>query len=328
MDHDRQLMLDFKSARAEILRRLADFDYANDDAVTPFAGLTCYRRIAPARPMACLYQPSIAVILQGRKHLMVGGRRYTYDSSHYLLSALEQPAVAHVIEATRQKPYFAINLLLDLDAVRASMGNVNEMALARSSSGHGIGTAQLGLPMLRILLRMLDLLQTPQHQSALLPLLKTELIYWILCGTQGSRLREIACSRSDKSGVFRAIAIIRRNFKQSHRSQELAASVRMGASTLHRQFRAVTGMSPLQYQKHLRLHEARRLMLEENLDAGTVALEVGYESKTQFSREYRRLFGSPPKKSIRTLQLHPPMPPTSPSEIQLAIDRSSSQDRL
>jgi AraC-like DNA-binding protein len=215
------------------------------------------------------------------------------------------PVIGQVVKASPERPYLCFFLKLDLVATRQLVVDHDLPMPSRQSSGRGISTGSATLELFDAFSRLLTIADKPKDIPILAPLIHREIMYRLLTGEQGAHFREIASSGSQSHRTAQAVNWLRSNYAQPLRINELAKSVKMGVSTLHHQFRAMTSMSPLQYQKQLRLQEARKLMLTENYDAGSAALEVGYESATQFSREYRRFFGQPPMRYVRALRQLP-----------------------
>lgn len=297
------LQQDCAGLRAQILERLVN--YMGDTMVRPTAvpGLTVYRVTEAAGPMCGIYEPSLSFILQGSKRVYVGEEMLTYDVSRFLLTAVGLPTVAQIGEASEEKPYFCVVLKLDLPRVRQIISEIGPQPGqpgAHVDMGMALGTATPDL--FDAVRRLTALLETPQHIPFLADQIHNEILYRVLTGEQGERLRRIALAGTQSNRVARAVDWLKQNYMQPLRVEELADIASMGVSTLHHHFRAMTAMSPLQFQKNLRLNQARMMMLSENVDAATAALRVGYESPTQFSREYRRLFGAPPMRDIRALR--------------------------
>jgi AraC-like DNA-binding protein len=240
--------------------------------------------------------------VQGRKRIILGSTEYVCDGSSFLLSSIDVPAQSQIIEASEKTPLLTMFISLDLTTVREvlSRDDLPEIKAAPCSQGLAVGETTVGL--LGACLRLLDLLETPEDIPFLSPLIQREMIYRILRTPQAERLRAIATSGDLSQRTARAIAWLRANFAKPLHMEELAATAKMGVSTLHHQFRALTAMSPLQYQKQLRLQTARQRMLMDGLDATTAAYEVGYESVSQFSREYSRIFGQLPVRDIKALK--------------------------
>jgi AraC-like DNA-binding protein len=254
---------------------------------TEISSLALARRDAPTEPISHMYEPSICLVAQGAKRVLLGGDTYVYDVRHFLITSVDLPTVVQVIKASREKP--CLSLLLKLDRREISQLMVDSHL-------------EVTLPLLTAFQRLIDLLAAPKDIPILAPIIQREILYRLLIGDQGTRLRQIASAGSQSQQVARAIDWLKGNFTRPLRIDDLASQVNMSPSTFHHHFRTLTAMSPLQYQKWLRLNEARRLMLTENTDAATAAFNVGYESPSQFSREYSRLFGAPPLRDITNLR--------------------------
>jgi AraC-like DNA-binding protein len=229
-----------------------------------------------------------------------------YDPQHFLITSVDLPSVWQIIEASREKPCLGLMLKLDQREISQLMVDSHLPPPRAQQSSRGMATGEINLPLLTAFQRLINLLDEPKDIPILAPLIQREISYRLLVGDQGVRLRQMASVGSQSHQIARAIDWLKGNFSQQLRIDDLARQVNMSASTFHHHFRALTAMSPLQYQKWLRLNEARRLMLTARLDATTVAFQVGYESPSQFSREYSRLFGAPPLRDITNLrQLSP-----------------------
>jgi AraC-like DNA-binding protein len=207
-----------------------------------------------------------------------------------------------IIKASREQPYLSLRLKLDQGEIAQLMVDSHLPPPRAQPSSRGMATGEVTLPLLSAFQRLLDLLAAPQDIPLLAPLIQREILYRLLVGDQGARLRQMASAGSQSHQIARAIDWLKGNFTRPLHIDDLAAQVHMSTSTFHHHFRALTAMSPLQYQKWLRLNEARRLMLTERLDAATAAFQVGYESPSQFSREYSRVFGAPPLRDITSLR--------------------------
>ena len=234
---------------------------------------------------------------------MLGDDTYVYDAHHYLITSVHLPTVVQIIKASREKPYLGLRLKLDKREIAQLMVDSNLPAPPAQQSSRGMATGEVTLPLLNAFERLLDLLAEQKDIPILAPIIQREIIYRLLVGDQGARLRQIASAGSQSHQIGQAIDWLKGNFTGPLRIDDLAAQVNMSTSTFHHHFRTLTAMSPLQFQKMLRLNEARRLMLTENNDATTAAFQVGYESPSQFSREYSRLFGAPPLRDITNLRL-------------------------
>ena len=249
----------------------------------------------------CLYRSMICFILQGSKRVAVHANQLSYDPAHYLISALELPLSGQILNADNGQPYVAVSLILDpalLADVASGMPPVHDA----EPQGIGIAINPMTAPLRDTLLRLLSLLDTPADIPALAPLVERELLYRLLQGPQGRLLRQIAQPEGALSRMRRAVAWIRDNQHQRFRVEALCKETGMSRASLHRHFLAMTGLSPLQYHKQLRLQEARQLLLSGDHRASDVAFAVGYESASQFSREYLRQFGAPPAQDVRRIR--------------------------
>jgi len=283
------------------LLRHAPGDGVQDCAVP---GLQLIRASAPALPLPAVYEPGLVLVLQGRKRAVLGTEVLHYDPLHCLLVAMTLLPVGQVIEATPEHPYLCLRLLSSpqtLADLLIETGPAPNGAEPAEDTTPGLNLAPVSAELLDAALRLLRLLDAPQDIGVLAPLLRREIFYRVLTGPLGPRLRTLAHEHSRGRRVGRAIELLQARWDQPLRIDDLAAAAHMSPSTLHLHFKQLTAMSPLQYQKQLRLQRARQLMLAEGLDAASAAHRVGYESPSQFSREYRRLFGAPPRAEIRQL---------------------------
>ncbi|WP_280041335.1 AraC family transcriptional regulator [Pseudomonas sp. Hg5Tf] len=272
------------------------------DCSTAIAGLGFFRREQPSPPVVCMVEPSIILVAQGEKRLWVGGEGYPYDPSRFLLTSLDLPANSEVLVASPQLPCVGLTLKLDLRmlAELIAQGGLPPSRERSVATSVGIGTATT--PLLASFGRLLELLDEPDAIPVLAPLIQREIHYRLLMSDQAARLRQITSVDGQGYRIAKAIDWLKLNYASALRVEELASRVQMSAPTFHHHFRQLTAMSPLQYQKWLRLNEAKRLMLNEHMDVSSAAFKVGYESPSQFSREYSRLFGVPPKRNIEALR--------------------------
>ncbi|MDD2465577.1 MAG: AraC family transcriptional regulator [Desulfobulbus sp.] len=284
---------------ADSIARLTE---QGEQPTTEIPGLSVYRRYEITPPVNIMYEPRICVIAQGAKRVMLGEDTYIYDAQHYLISSVHLPTVVQIIEASKEKPYLGLVLRLDQRELSQLMVDSHLPAPRPQQSNRGMATGEMTEPLLAAFQRLLDLLDEPQDIPILASNIQREIFYRLLVGDQGVRLRQIASAGSQGHQIARTIDWLKSNYTQQLRVDDLARQAHMSVSTFHQHFRTMTAMSPLQYQKWLRLNEARRLMLSEPLDATTAAFQVGYESASQFSREYSRLFGAPPLKDINILR--------------------------
>jgi len=297
----------------EVERRLVDLAalierFTAEDGMhaTALDCLSLIRSSQPSEPIHTVYKPALCVIAQGRKQVMLADEFYVYDPGRHLVVTVDLPLVGQVIEASRARPYLCFALDLepgDISALLMEPG-LPRPSIAPSSEHEerGLFVSRTDLPLMDAVLRLLRLLETPQDIPILAPLAIREILYRLLKTEQGGRLQRIALAGSQAQRIAKAISLVKSNYTQPLRIEAIAREVHMSPSALHHQFKAVTAMSPLQYQKQLRLQEARRLMLGEVVDAATAAYRVGYESPLQFSREYSRLFGAPPSRDVARLR--------------------------
>jgi len=283
-------------------KSIARWTDKSDRIVTAIPGLTLYRRDEPSQPTSIMYEPRICVIAQGAKRVLLGDDTYVYDEQHFLITSVDLPTFVQIIKASREKPCLGLILKLDQREMSQLMVDSHLPPPRPQQSSRGMATGEVTLPLLSTFQRLIDLLDEPKDIPILAPVIEREIFYRLLVGDQGVRLRQMASAGSQSQQIARAVDWLKGNFTQPLRIDDLAAQVNMSTSTFHHHFRAVTAMSPLQYQKWLRLNEARRLLLAENQDATTAAFQVGYESPSQFSREYSRLFGAPPLRDITNLR--------------------------
>ena len=288
--------------RAALARRIALFMGSAESRATEIPGLTLHRRTAPTAPCPATYEPSVTVIAQGRKRVELGPNIFIYDASRFLLTSVDLPVISRVIEASEQTPCLVLSLKLELPVVRELLSREEIQVAEAPSDSPAMATGATTVEFLSACCRLVDLLQSPQDIPFLSRQIQREIIYRILRSAEGSRLRAIATQGEQSHRTAKAIAWIKTNYAKPLRVEDLAEIAGVGVSTLHHHFRVLTAMSPLQYQKQLRLQAARARMLMDGLDAASAAFEVGYESASQFNREYSRFFGQPPIRDIRTLR--------------------------
>jgi AraC-like DNA-binding protein len=284
--------------QAELIDLVARFAPTDGMHGTAVGGLQLIRASAPAHPLPTVYEPGLCVVVQGRKQATVGRDVYYYDALNYLVISMTVPSVGQILEATPEKPYLCVRLNIDPREVGGLMLEAPSSEPQPPVAERGLHVTRVSDALLDAVLRLLRLLRTPQDVPVLAPLAVREIYYRVLMGELAPRLRELAVVDSHAQRIAHAIDLVKRRFAEPLRIDEVAQAANMSASSLHHHFKAVTAMSPLQFQKQLRLHQARRLMLTEGMDAAAAGHHVGYESPSQFSREYRRLFGAPPKAEI------------------------------
>jgi AraC-like DNA-binding protein len=290
-----------ESRPGSLATRIARWTEGKNRLDTPIQGLNLHRWEMPTEPASYMLAPSICLIGQGRKRLFLGEDSYIYDAHRFLITSVDLPVVAQIIEASRERPYLGLTMELDLRMIARLMLD-NDIPSSRPGKDRlGIAVSKVSMPLLDAFNRLLDLLEHPEDIPALAPLIQQEILYRLLMGEQGARLRQITSIGNHGYQIARAIDWLKENFSKPVKVEELAGKVGLSVSAFHNHFRSITAMSPLQFQKRMRLNEARRLMLANNLDASRAAFEVGYESPSQFSREYSRLFGAPPMRDIKNL---------------------------
>lgn len=291
-----------QSALNELKNSIARWTEQGELHTTAIAGLSLFRRDEPTEPISGMYEPSICVVAQGAKRVILGDDTYVYDAQHYLITSVHLPTVVQIIDASKQKPYLGLRLTLDLHEIAKMMVDSNLPAPLVQQSSRGMATGEVTLHLLNAFKRLVDLLADEEDIPILAPTVQREIVYRLLVGDQGKRLRQIASVGSQSQQIAKVIEWLKGNFTQPLRVDDLAAKAGMSTSTFHHHFRSMTALSPLQFQKQLRLREARQLMLAEHLDAATASFQVGYESPSQFSREYSRQFGAPPLRDIAKLR--------------------------
>src|SRR4051812_2332081 len=269
---------------------------------TAVPGLALYRNTAPTAPNPCTYEPSLLLIPQGKKRVDLGKQSYVFGESTFLLTSIQLPIVSRVSFATVEKPYLALFLKLDMGIVRDVLYTEEVRISAPPLGTRGMVLGEVTVELLTPCLRMVQLLSAPQDVPFFSKLLQREIIYRLLQVPQGDRLRSVATMAGQSYMTAKAVTWLRENFERTLNVDELASMAGMSRSTLHHHFRGLTALSPLQFQKQLRLQTARQKMLTQELDAASAAFAVGYESPSQFNREYKRFFGKPPKRDLQALR--------------------------
>lgn len=289
--------------QAELADRIARITPGDGVHRCGVPGVAMIRFSSPSQPLPAVYEPSLCVVVQGRKQAQLADETYTYDPLHYLVVSMTLPVLGQVIEATPERPYLCLRI--DMNP-----GLCNELTLqlgpaqarAATAASRALFLARTSPQLLDAVLRLIRLLDTPEEAAVLAPLALREIHYRVLTGELGQRLRDLCNLDGQAQRIARAIDLLKRRYAEPLHVEDLARAAHMSASSLHHRFKAVTSMSPLQYQKQLRLQEARRLMLVDGADAAAAGHRVGYESPSQFSREYRRLFGAPPRQEIEAVR--------------------------
>lgn len=275
--------------------------FSKDDGFhdSPISGLDFIRWNHTSEPIHGVYDPSLCIIVQGAKTVAAGPLLVKYKPGDYLVAAADLAVTGEVTQASPDKPYLCMRLKLDMMQLSELVGATPR---AGDSVQPGIYVSKLDAGLLDAVVRLVRLLDTPSDIAVLAPMIKREIFYRLLQGPHAEAVRQIVLAGSQMQRISKAISLIKRDFAQPLRVDDLAREASMSSSSLHAHFKEVTGMSPLQYQKRIRLQEARRLMLSEVADAASAAFQVGYESPSHFSREYARLFGAPPIKDISRLR--------------------------
>jgi AraC-like DNA-binding protein len=298
-DQDIGLRTPARRELVALLRRRTGSEGQNETAIP---ALKFYRYSQPTEPANVLMEPAVYVVLQGRKRVTVGGKSYVYDPSRYLAVSVDLPAVGYVLEASPEEPYLCMTLAVDPRDLAALIVETGRQAPHDDHDGRALYVSALRDPLRDGLLRLVRLLDTPQDIPVLAPLILREINYRLLDSEQFGRLAQIAIGDGRLRRVSGAIGWIKDHFREPLEIQALARHVNMSPSALHHYFKTVAAISPVQYQKRLRLEEARRQLLSGALSAEVIAREVGYESASQFSREYARLFGQPPRRDAQRLR--------------------------
>ncbi|CDZ85805.1 AraC family transcriptional regulator [Citrobacter koseri] len=291
---DDRLRQDTASLRHEITAKVRTYTEHQERVVCPFPGLSVAELHGPMPPLSYIYQPSVSLILQGEKRVTLGDTAYVYNESRFLLTAVNLPTVAEVMQASAERPFISLLLELDLSVAREVLVDMEQHGNDVGFAGEGLSLSHADRFLFDAILRYITLAERPQDKGYIGNLIQREILYRILTSPAGMTLREIVLTGSSSQRISSAINWLRTHYSQPLKMEDLAGIAGMGVSTLHHHFRRMTNMSPLQYQKQLRLHEARRLLLSDNVDASTAAIRVGYESVSQFHREYKRLFGITP----------------------------------
>ncbi|MFP2927744.1 AraC family transcriptional regulator N-terminal domain-containing protein [Pyxidicoccus sp. 3LG] len=284
---------------ASWMERFTPGDGVHETALERVAFIRASR---PGEPLHLLHQPALCLIAQGAKRVMLGEEVYPYGVSQHLVVSVDLPTSGQVTRATPGAPYLCFRLDLDPGEIADLVLKAQVPAPEQRGSSRGLFLSRTSPSLLDAVLRLVRLLGTPEDIPVLAPLTVREILYRLLKGEHGGTLEQIATANSQAWRVSRTIDWLKTHFREPLRIADLARQVHMSESSLHHHFKAVTAMSPLQYQKQLRLQEARRLLLSDAVDVATAGFRVGYESPSQFNREYRRLFGAPPGQDVRRLR--------------------------
>jgi AraC-like DNA-binding protein len=292
----------FEQARSMLAQKLARHAVNVGENQTAITGLLLFRRTSPTPCYCGAYEPSFNLFAQGRKRIRLGEDTYDCAGSSFLISSIDVPVESQILEASENVPLLSLLLKLDIAMVREILMHEDQLEHSGAPKASGLAMGVASMELLEACSRLISLLSRPKDIPFMGGLIQREIVYRVLCSPQGQRLRLIATSGDLSNRTARAIAWLKENYSRPLYMDELASIARVGVSTLHHQFRRLTSMSPLQYQKTLRLHAARKRMLVAGLDATSAAYEVGYESVSQFNREYSRLFGQPPIRDVKALR--------------------------
>ncbi len=285
--------------RAEFARHIARHVPNEGPIATAIPGMVLSRRNEPSACSSAAYQPELVVFAQGAKRIIVGGVTHECDESTFLLTSVDLPVISQITRASAEEPFLCFVLRLEMPVVREILSQEEFLASQAHVPARGMAVGATPVEMLRACCRAVTLLDSPQDIPFLAPLLQREILYRLLRSSLGGHLRAIATIGEQSNRTAKAVAWLKANFDKPLRVEELASIAQMGVSTFHHHFRSLTAMSPLQYQKQLRLHTARLRMVTTGLDAASAAFEVGYESASQFNREYSRFFGQPPGRDAK-----------------------------
>lgn len=290
-----------QSNREELVERIARA-LPEDGALDIFPGFRLARSSRPTKPVHAVYEPSFCIVAQGCKHALLGDEVFRYDPGHYLIYTVDLPLTFQVEEASKERPYLGLRLDLDPSVVAAIMMESG----AEPKKGHArvkaIDVSPVDTDLLDAAVRLVRLIDAPAASKVLAPLITREIVFRLLTGGQGARLGHLLIAGGGTGPIAKAIGHLRENFDQPLKMEDLAYELGMSLSGFHHQFKTVTAMSPLQFQKQIRLQQARSLMLSEDLDAASAGFRVGYEDPAYFSRDYKKMFGAPPQRDIAQLR--------------------------
>lgn len=290
-----------QSNREELVERIAQA-LPQDGTLDVLASLRLARASSPTEPVHALFQPSFCVVAQGRKQALLGEEVFRYDAGHYLIYTVDLPLTFQVKEASQERPYLGFRLNLDPTLVASVMMEAGIEPKKGNAGLKAMDVSPLDADLLDAVVRLVRLLEAPRESKVLAPLIMREIVFRLLAGGQSARLGHLLSVGKGTQRISKAIGLLRENFAQSIKMDEIANELGMSVSGFHHHFKSVTAMSPLQFQKQLRLQEARRLMLGEDLDAASAGFRVGYEDPAYFNREYKKLFGAPPQRDIARLR--------------------------
>ena len=289
-----------ETAREEIVERMSRL-LREDGKIDLFSDLLLIRSSVSAEPVQAIYEPAFCFVAQGRKRASVGGEVFLYDPFHYLIFTVDLPVAFEIEAASKELPYLGMSLRLDPALVASVIVESGIRIKKGDASVKAMNVSAIDADLLDAVARLVRIAETPAEARVLAPLVIKEIIYRLLAGGQGARLAHLLVA-SDTRRISKAIGHLREHFDEQLKMEEIARELGMSVSGFHHHFKSVTSMSPLQFQKHLRLQEARRLMLGEDMDAASAGFRVGYDDPSHFSREYKKHFGAPPHGDIASLR--------------------------
>jgi len=290
-----------QSNKEELVERIARA-LPEDGTLDVLQDFRLARSSKPTKPVRAVYQPAFCFVAQGRKQALLGEEVFRYDPGNYLIFTVDLPLTFQVEEASKERPYLGLRLNLDPALVASVVMESGAEPKKGDARLKAMDVSPTDANLMDALVRLVRLLDAPVERKVLAPLIIREIVFRLLTGGQGARLSHLLAAGADTRRISKAIGYLRENFDQPLRMDDLAQELGMSVSGFHHHFKSVTAMSPLQFQKQIRLQEARRLMLGEDLDAASAGFRVGYEDPSYFSREYKKLFGAPPQRDIAKLR--------------------------
>lgn len=278
--------------------------YSRQDGVHPtaIASLFLIRESIVTEPIARINETSFCIIVQGEKEVLLAEERFRYGPGHYIVASVDLPVTGQVVKASTDTPYLALKLEFTPNQILEVLSDSDIRVAQKKNAKRAMFVSKAGPDLLDAVIRLARLVENPKHIPVLAPLFTKEILYWILQGPHGESLKQMAIKGSNGDRIRDAIEHIITSYDRSFKIEEIAEIARMSVASLHRHFKEVTAMSPIQFQKQLRLQEARRMLLTDSTDIADVAFRVGYESQSQFSREYSRMFGYPPRDDINRMR--------------------------
>ena len=297
----RRAELRIQSNREELVELMSQL-ISEDGTLEAFPGFHLARFSEPTQSVRSVYQPAFCFVVQGTKRALLGDEVFRYNPGHYLIFTVDLPVIFHVDEASKETPYFGFRLDLDPALVASVMMETGVEKRKGDEGVKAIDVKGIDADLLNAVVRLVRLLDTPDERKVLAPLVTREIIYRLLIGGQGARLSHLLASAGDTLRISEAIGHLRENLDQPLKIENIARDLGMSVSGFHHHFKSVTAMSPLQFQKQLRLQEARRLMIGEDLDAASAGFRVGYDDPSYFSRDYKKLFGAPPHRDVAKMR--------------------------